>query len=120
MSAMLSGFCEDSHVSEDIQNDLLIALEEILSNVIRHSIAVRAIRVDFACSGEAFHIRIVDDGAPFDPLAKPDPDVTLELDDRTPGGLGIFMVRQMMDDSSYRREGAHNVFEMSKNLSARN
>jgi anti-sigma regulatory factor (Ser/Thr protein kinase) len=54
-------------------------------------------------------VEIVDEGPPFDPLARPDPDITLDLEDRQPGGLGILMIRQFTDDVAYRREDGRNV-----------
>lgn len=117
INSQLSDFCNAHAIPDEIQNDLLIACEEILSNVIRHSSAT-IIRVFFAQQPHSVELRITDNGPPFDPLARPDPDLSLGLDDRRPGGLGIFMVRQMMDEVTYTQEDAFNVFTMIKRLPA--
>ena len=57
-----------------------------------------------------------DQGVPFDPLAKPDPDITLSAEDRPIGGLGIFLCKQMMDDVRYEYSNGQNVLTMVKKI----
>jgi serine/threonine-protein kinase RsbW len=59
---------------------------------------------------------IEDEGPGFDPLSLPPPDVTASLADRRVGGLGVFLVRQMMDSVSYERVAGRNQLRMSKSL----
>lgn len=59
---------------------------------------------------------LIDGGAPFDPLAKPDPDILLSGEERGIGGLGIFMVKQSMDDVSYEYKDGKNILTIKKNL----
>ncbi len=61
---------------------------------------------------------IEDDGPRFDPLSLPPPDVTASLDERPIGGLGLFLVRQLMDAVSYDRVGARNRLRMTKRVGA--
>ena len=61
-------------------------------------------------------IQLVDSGKPFDPLTRPDPDLTLDAEDRGIGGLGIYMVKTSMDRVTYEREDGQNVFTMWKRL----
>ena len=68
---------------------------------------------EFHFGGE---ISFEDNGMPFDPLAKADPDVTLSVEDRPIGGLGIFMVKKSMDDVHYEYKDGKNIFTMRKNL----
>ena len=58
----------------------------------------------------------MDRGVPYDPLAKDDPDVTLSLNDREIGGLGIFMVKKSMDDMVYTYENGQNVLTIRKRI----
>jgi anti-sigma regulatory factor (Ser/Thr protein kinase) len=58
----------------------------------------------------------MDKGKPYDPLAKEDPDITLSADDREIGGLGIFMVKQTMDDVHYEYANGSNILKISKRL----
>ena len=61
-------------------------------------------------------IVLKDHGIPFDPLAKPDPDITLSADERQIGGLGIFMVKKSMDEVGYERTDETNIFTMRKEI----
>ena len=63
-------------------------------------------------------ISFIDSGKPYDPLAKEDPDLDLSLDDAPIGGLGIFIVKETMDDVRYERKDGHNIFVMEKNIAA--
>ncbi len=58
--------------------------------------------------------RLADSGVPFDPLAKPDPDITLSAKERKIGGLGIYMMKQTMDDISYEYTNGENILTMKK------
>ena len=58
----------------------------------------------------------IDNGTPYDPLKKADPDTTLSAEDRQIGGLGIFMVKKSMDDVKYQYIDGQNILTISKNL----
>ena len=55
-------------------------------------------------------------GIPFDPLAKTDPDISLSVEEREIGGLGIFMAKKVMDTMDYRYENGQNVLTMTKKI----
>ena len=59
-------------------------------------------------------ITFIDSGKPYDPLAKEDPDLQLDLDDTPIGGLGIYIVKETMDDVGYERRDGQNIFRMEK------
>ncbi len=60
---------------------------------------------------------LIDQGIPFDPLAQaPDVDITMPVEDRPIGGLGIFLVKQMMDEIFYKRDGDRNILTMIKKI----
>ena len=61
-------------------------------------------------------ITFIDCGMPYDPLAKPDPDTTLSVEEREIGGLGIFMVKKSMDDMTYEYRDGKNILTIKKNL----
>jgi anti-sigma regulatory factor (Ser/Thr protein kinase) len=61
-------------------------------------------------------IRITDQGIPFNPLEKDEPDISLPVDERNIGGLGIFMVRNLVDDLSYHRDDHQNILTIIKQL----
>ena len=60
--------------------------------------------------------RLSDDGVPFDPLKKPDPDITLSVEERPIGGLGIFIVKKTMDTVTYTYENNKNILTMTKKI----
>lgn len=101
-------------------NDVLVAVEEILVNIIRygfddgaeHEIHVRVAYVD----DHTLRLEIEDDGKPFNPLTAPTPRTDLGLSERKIGGLGIHLVRTMMDDVQYRREDDHNIVTLAKRV----
>ena len=59
-------------------------------------------------------LTFIDEGIKYDPLKKEDPDITLSAEDREIGGLGIFMVKKIMDDVSYRYEDGKNILTLTK------
>ena len=85
---------------------LMIALDEMLSNIVRHGANMMSIEANVLAA--ELSVTIVDDGPPFDPLGQPPPDTSLDIDDRAIGGLGIHLVRQMMDEVVYLRERDRN------------
>jgi anti-sigma regulatory factor (Ser/Thr protein kinase) len=97
-----------------------LILEEVVTNVIHHAFegvpatqqGPHMITVDLAVSERGVHLWVTDDGRPFNPLSAPRLDVGQPLMERLQGGLGIHLVRQMMDSMAYRREGERNNFEI--------
>jgi len=101
--------------------DLHLALEEWLTNVISYAYSdekEHAIRLRLWHMPGQLRIEIADDGEPFDPTARREPDTTLPLEHRPIGGLGIHFVRKTMDGFSYRREDGHNIVTLTKHLGA--
>ena len=88
-----------------------LALEELWINVVNHGHdgGFHKVEIELTSEAEAVTIEITDDGKPFDPLNDaPVPDVMGSLDDRPVGGLGIHLVRTMMDKVRYKREERRN------------
>ena len=92
---------------------LELAVEEALVNVCHYAYADQTepgpVHCRIAVQPQGLLVEIADEGAPFDPLARPDPDTTLELEQREPGGLGIFLIKQLVSEVSYRRDEGQNV-----------
>ena len=91
-----------------------LAMEEILMNVINYSYQEQDKPGDaeVTCSlddDNRLVIEDVDTGVPFDLLSAEDPDITLEIDERNVGGLGIFIVKKLMNNVEYRREDNKNI-----------
>ena len=97
------------------KTQLLVALDEIVSNVVRCSGASGlAIEVRLSRAPHGARVSVSDDGVPFDPLRVPPPDTTLPPDERPIGGLGILLLRKTMDDLSYRRAHGCNILSFRK------
>ena len=75
-----------------------------------------ALAVGFAEEDRTVTFRMRDSGVPFDPLKKPDPDITLSAEEREIGGLGIFITKKTMDTVTYAYENGENVLTMIKKI----
>lgn len=92
---------------------LELAVEEALVNVCNYAYAAQTltgtVRCQVVIQNDGLRVDIVDEGPPFDPLAQADPDTTLDLDQREPGGLGILLIKNLVSEVSYRRAADQNV-----------
>lgn len=99
---------------------LTVALEEMFVNVAHYAYGEKGgdvrLAVDFDENSRTVTFRMTDSGVPFDPLAKPDPDITLSAEERQIGGLGIFMMKKTMDETSYSYRDGCNVLTMKKRI----
>ena len=97
-------------------NDVNIAVEEIFVNISSYAYPSGEGEVTVAVSADSgkLVIEFVDSGTPFDPLANADPDTTLSADEREIGGLGIFMVKKLMDNVSYKFDNGKNILTIEK------
>lgn len=110
--------------SPDIPNDesfqfkIRLAVEEAVENVVRYAYSegMGWIIVKTEIENNILILTLRDEGVPFDPLKKEDPDITLSAEDREIGGLGIFLCKQLMDKVSYVYENHCNVLQMEKKL----
>ena len=96
-----------------------LALDEVVTNVVRYGFEISAgqeVAVRVETTGDDLHSEVVDGGREFNPLNAPLPDLTAALEDRALGGLGIHLVRSLMDRVEYRRENAKNVLTMRKRI----
>lgn len=97
-----------------------VAVEELFSNIANYAynpgIGSATMRVEVAEDPLAVVITFIDNGVPYDPLAKADPDITLSAEEREIGGLGIYMVKKTMDDVSYEYKDGQNILRIRKNI----
>ncbi len=113
----------DHRVTVETIDDINIALDELVTNVIRYAHndgARHEIGVVLALETGRIAIEIADDGGPFNPLDRKTPDTGAALEDRPIGGLGIHFVRELMDEVTYRRDGHLNIVRLVKNAKFRN
>ncbi len=118
------GFVEE-HLEEygcpmNTMMQVSLAVEEIYVNIANYAynpeVGPATIQVEVHEEPLEVLITFMDKGKPYDPLAKEDPDITLSADDREIGGLGIFMVKQTMDDVHYEYANGSNILKISKRL----
>jgi len=98
--------------------DAQISADEACSNVIAYAYPGREGGIHIVCeTGDGyFAVTVSDDGMPFNPLAIPEPDLTSDLDNRDLGGLGIHLIRSLMDEVDYERRDDKNVLVMKKKV----
>lgn len=119
LAEFVETICESAGVSHSLMMNLDLALEEAVTNVMLYAYPEgTAGQVEVECMSEdgllTFQIR--DAGAPFDPTQQADADVTLGVQERPIGGLGIFLVRQIMDEVRYERKNDKNVLTLVKRI----
>lgn len=118
VSAQLDTFAERRQLSPDVRRDLHLVIDEIVNNIVRHARPRHPqVTIQLDLDAHALEILVVDDGEAFDPTSKADPDTTLGLDDRPVGGLGLYLVRQLMTEVRYRRLRGRNRLTMRRTLS---
>ncbi len=113
----LTEFGGQHGLPDEVMHDLNLALEEILTNIISYgNIDSREheIRVRLSVQPGEITAEVEDDGQPFNPLDVPEPDTTKSLEDRTIGGLGIHLVRKIVDGLEYKRQGERNLLTIKK------
>lgn len=100
------------------QMQIDIAIDELFSNIARYAyspeIGQATVRIETEEDPLAVVITFLDHGIPFDPLNRDDPDVTMSLEDRAIGGLGIFMVKKTMDEIRYEYKDGQNILSIKK------
>lgn len=104
--------------------NLCLVMEEAVSNIIFYAYdqdqrVEDAVLISLGFNGVDLVIRVEDHGKPFDPTARLDPDITLSAEERPIGGLGIFLIKKIMDEVSYSREEGRNILLMSKCFSGK-
>ena len=111
---------EEADCPPKAQMQIAIAAEEIFVNIAHYAYApgtgMAMVRLELTPEPVTAVITFIDCGIPFDPLAKPDPDVTLSAEDRQIGGLGIYMTKKTMDDVKYEYKDGRNILRLEKKL----
>jgi anti-sigma regulatory factor (Ser/Thr protein kinase) len=113
--AAVEEFAERDNWPPDLVFKLNLVLEEMGVNIVNYSGATGDIEISLASDADSVTVEIADDGRPFNPLADlVSPDISAPLGDRPIGGLGVHLVRSMMDEMRYSREGGKNKLAMTK------
>ena len=103
-----------------MQTAICVAIEEVFVNVAHYAYpngeGDMTLCIGFDEQTRTLTFRMADKGVPFDPLQKPDPDISLSAEEREIGGLGIFITKKTMDTVSYAYENGENILTMIKTV----
>ena len=109
--------CEEVGMDMAIAIQMNLAMEEAVVNVMDYAYpagTVGDVTIEAESDDDQLQFTIIDSGTPFDPTAKEEVDTTLSAEERPIGGLGIHLVRQLMDSINYERVDGKNVLRMEK------
>ena len=108
----------DCPIKAQMQID--IAIDELFGNIAHYAynteVGSATVRVEVSEAPLAVIITFIDNGVPYDPLGKDDPDITLSAEEREIGGLGIYMVKKSMDEITYEYKDGQNILKIKKNI----
>ncbi len=106
--------------SPEARRKINVALDEVLSNIAYYAYSSGSgevtVQMRFDEADGMVFLTFIDNGVPYNPLEKTDPDITLEAEKRPVGGLGILMVKKKMDGMEYRRENNRNILTVRKRI----
>lgn len=102
------------------QMQIDIAIDELFSNIAHYAynpdVGPATVRVEVTENPLAVLITFIDNGMPYDPLSTEDPDITLSAEERSIGGLGIYMVKKSMDEITYEYKDGQNILKIKKHI----
>ena len=104
----------------NVQMAICVAMEEVFVNIAHYAytdgVGDMTLLIGFDEDSRTVTFRMTDKGIPFDPLKKPDPDITLSAEERDIGGLGIFIAKKTMDSLTYAYDNGENILTMIKKI----
>lgn len=102
------------------QTQIDIAIDELFGNIARYAynpvVGSATVRVEVQEDPLAVLITFIDDGVQYDPLSREDPDTSLSAEERDIGGLGVYIVKNSMDEISYKYNNGQNILTIKKNI----
>ncbi len=118
LSKLINDYGEINNLSHKVLYDINLSLDELITNIISYGYDdedEHKILITIWLNENKLKLTLVDDGLPFNPLLKQEPDhLTQTLDNRPIGGLGIYLVRKLMDDVEYKRIQNKNMLLLTK------
>lgn len=122
LSKAVAEFGETNNLSSEVIYDVRLALEEVVSNIIIYGFEYNyehQISIQMNLQGESLTMKIKDDGKPFNPLEIESTNLEKPFDEREIGGMGIYIVQQLMDELRYNREEDYNILLLRKHFTNR-
>jgi serine/threonine-protein kinase RsbW len=122
----LASLTSDHGISKAVSWPVEVSLDEVMANVVEHALVGRGdaasvdveLRLDLRVEPPVCEMMVVDDGPAFDPLSAAEPDPALGIDERPIGGLGLALVRRLMDEVEYERRDGRNRLRLRRRLVA--
>ena len=116
VQALADSVLEEMECPMKVQMQIDIAIEELFVNIAMYAYPEGPGKawLEAGSEGNTFIMRFTDEGIPFDPLKKNDPDITLSAEERGIGGLGIYMVKKTMDEVAYEYRDGRNILTIKK------
>ena len=116
----IDSLLEEAGCPMKVQMQIDLAVEELFVNIANYAYTdgKGKAQISALVTTRRAEITFADSGIPYDPLAKPDPDITLSADVRPIGGLGIFLSKKLMDEVTYKYEDSKNVLTIKKQYQA--
>lgn len=121
VNAAVGEFADAHALPAAVRRSMNVALDDLLTNTVAHGLAGRddgRVAIAVELQPDRLVVTLTDNGRAFDPFGRDAPDTTLSVADRPIGGLGIHLVRKLLDDVSYERRGDTNVVVLAKRLAA--
>lgn len=115
LARIVDDFGRRHQIEVQIIYTMKLALDEILTNIISYAYddaREHIIVIRLSLDQEKWTVEVEDDGRPFNPLNAPEPDTKQLLGERPIGGLGIHLVRKLIDELEYRRQNDRNILVM--------
>jgi anti-sigma regulatory factor (Ser/Thr protein kinase) len=121
VNSIFESFATQHEIGGRLRYHLLVSIEEILTNIIKYGFdeqGVHPIHITFRLVLENVEMEFEDRGREFNPLEVEEPNLETAIEDRQLGGLGIHLVKKMVDVAEYRREGDRNILLLRKSKSS--
>jgi anti-sigma regulatory factor (Ser/Thr protein kinase) len=119
LAEQIDNLSEEWEISPALAMNINLVIEEAISNIIFYAFADKdkhLIKISISLENKRLTIRITDDGIPFNPLVQQQPNIYLSAEERPVGGLGIFLISQIMNELNYTRNGNENILTLKKSL----
>jgi anti-sigma regulatory factor (Ser/Thr protein kinase) len=119
VNKVFNAFAERCGLEDSVRRKVNLVFDELLNNIISYAFqdeVEHQINIEVKYNPSSLEIMIADDGTPYNIFETPPPQTDLPLEERQIGGLGIFLVRQVMDEYDYSRQNNKNISTLLKHL----
>jgi len=119
LAEQIDDLAREWELSAALAININLCIEEAVSNIIFYAYndsGKHKIKISISLENNSLTIKITDDGNPFNPLVQLQPDINLPAEERPVGGLGIFLISQIMDEMHYARQKNQNILTLNKSI----